>query len=73
MLTVNFHLMGNWRKSIEKNLGLDLPKDYFSKSKINILEKVSIKKEVKLKYFTETKINLVCCSHHYLACCINSI
>ena len=47
---------GELEKKHREELGLGLPEGYFSKSKINILEKVSIKKGVKLKYFTRQRL-----------------
>ncbi|MGV8947400.1 MAG: hypothetical protein ACOH1N_13290 [Lutibacter sp.] len=39
-----------------KELGLHTPKDYFSKSKIDILEKVSNKREVRFNIFSRERI-----------------
>ena len=43
-------------KKHKEDLGLGLPEDYFSKSKMDILEKVSINKETKIKFFSGQRI-----------------
>jgi len=43
-------------KKHTKDLGLDIPNDYFSKSKTAILEKVSKQKEARFKMFSRDRI-----------------